>query len=116
METVKYETCPKCSSADVKNNIYLKDRNTIMVYVECAKCGCFVARYTVKRYTSNKTYESLLQYLRNERLPGSRRAAKTIEEFSTTVEETFEHIKELRQSKDEKRKVEEIISETENTD
>ncbi|MEA3431759.1 MAG: hypothetical protein U9R01_03640 [candidate division WOR-3 bacterium] len=115
METVKYETCPKCSSVDVKNNVYIKEGEPIRIYVECAKCGSFVARYTVAKYTSDKPYESLLQNLRKERFPGSRATAKMIEEFSTHVSEAFEHVKKLRDAIKEKRKVEEIIVEIEKT-
>ncbi len=115
METVKYETCPRCNSIDVRNNVYIKKGESIRIYVECAKCGGFVARYALTKYTSDKPYESLLQNLRMERFPGSRTVAKTIEEFSTHVSEAFEHVKKLRDTVKEKRKVEEIIVEIEKT-
>ncbi len=115
METVKYETCPKCGSLNVRNNVYINHGEPMKIYVECAKCACFVARYTVSKYTSNKPYESLLQNLRREVFPGSRATAKMIEEFSTPVAEAFEYIKKLRDTVKEKRKVEEIIVEIEKT-
>ncbi|MCK4330371.1 hypothetical protein KAX02_11060 [candidate division WOR-3 bacterium] len=115
METVKFECCPKCDCIHLKNNVYLKKGEPIMIYVECSKCGCFVARYIVSKYTSDKPYESLLKEMRKERLPGSRSAAKLIEEFSQPIAEKFEYIKELRDKIDEKRNVEEIIIDIEKT-
>ncbi|OYD15434.1 hypothetical protein CH333_05740 [candidate division WOR-3 bacterium JGI_Cruoil_03_44_89] len=115
MGTVKFETCSRCGSVDVKNNVYIKRGEPMRIYVECAKCGSFIARYTLTKYTSDKPYESLLKNLRKERFLGSRSAAKIIEEFSVPVSEAFEHIKKLRETLKEKRKVEEIIVELEKT-
>ena len=108
MEKVKRERCPVCGSVKMVNNFVKYEDGTIRVYVECSQCGSFVARYTLKRYTSNKPFESLLNFLRKPTESG-RDVLKNIEAFTKEIEEEYRRIKEKVKEKEEKQKIEEII-------
>jgi len=110
-ETARVERCEKCGSTATKNNLYFLKGEYIKVYVECADCGAFVSRYTLRGYTSNKTYESLLQKLRSSRFNSGKRTLRTIELFGKEVEEQFDHVRKVIRSDEDKRRMEQIIEE-----
>lgn len=112
METAKLENCPVCKGVEHKNNVYIKEGEPVKVYVECANCGSFVARYTLLRYTSDKPYESLLRKLYCLRHSSGRNLLKEIEGFTTESGNEFEKVKLIVKDGREKRKVEEIIDQT----
>lgn len=87
---VKIETCPQCGSKDTQNLVRVEPGCPVKVYVRCAECGTFVARYTLERYASDKTYESLLKTSRRGGcLIASRSRAQELEGFSSKVEAEF---------------------------
>ncbi|MFO7916350.1 MAG: hypothetical protein R6U43_11760 [Candidatus Krumholzibacteriales bacterium] len=110
-ETARIERCEECGSTATRNNLYFLKGEYIKVYIECADCGAFVARYTLRGYTSNKTYESLLQKLRSSRFNSGKQTMRTIELFGREVKEEFDHVREIIKSDEDKRRMEQIIEE-----
>lgn len=105
--SVKIETCPKCGSRNTENLIRVETGRPVRVYIRCPACGAFVARYTLERYTSDKTYESLLRFMREHgHCVASRSRAQELEGFSKTVEKEFTETAEASKSD---LRVEEII-------
>jgi hypothetical protein len=94
----------------MKNNVYFCRGQSIRVYVQCASCGEFVARYTLRGYTSDTMYESLLERLRYTRLTSGRRAMRIIEEFGAEVTDEYGHVLELIRNAEDERRIEEIIA------
>ena len=87
---VKVETCPKCGCKNTENLLRVEKGSPIKVYVKCSECGTFVACYTLERYTSDKTYESLLRLMRKRgHSVHSRFRAKEIDGFSAEIQEQF---------------------------
>lgn len=95
----------------MRNNMYFCKGEKIKVYVECAKCGEYVTRYTLSGYTSNKTYESLLRKLRFQRINSGKRTMETVQTFGKEVEEEYGHVRELIRIDEDSRIIEEIIEE-----
>lgn len=110
-ETARIERCPQCGSTATRNNIYFIKGEYIKVYVECADCGAFVSRYTLRGYTSDKTYESLLRKLRSSRFNSGKRTMRTIELYGKDVAEEYDHVRRMIKKSEDKRKMEEIIEE-----
>lgn len=106
--SVRLEHCPNCGATDCENIFVISAGKPVRVYVRCKKCGSFVARYTLARYTSDKPYESLLSALRSPRCSG-RGLAKELEAFTHEVEEEFQQVLELLRAGEDQRKIEEII-------
>jgi len=111
METAKFETCPKCGCQSMKNIIYVKHGKEPVIYVQCAKCGSFVAGYVLKTYISDKTYETLLEIMHLESCTDSRDFTHKIEAFSKGIEEEYKRDLEIAKTGKEKRKAEKIIGE-----
>lgn len=110
-ETARLEHCEHCGSTQMRNNMYFCKGEKIKVYVECAKCGEYVTRYTLSGYTSNKTYESLLRKLRFQRINSGKRTMETVQTFGKEVEEEYGHVRELIRIDEDSRIIEEIIEE-----
>ena len=108
---VKTETCPKCGSTIHENYVRVATGEPIKVYVVCAKCKSFVARYQLARYTSDKPYEALLDIAHRVRTTDGRRVVRELEAFTKSIEEEFKLTMELAQTQKETRKLEEIIEE-----
>jgi len=113
MKTAKFERCSRCGSSELQNIFYVESGEPPRVYVRCAKCGAFVARYTLSRYTSDQPYESLLRILRRYSLTDSRRSVAEIEAFTRGIEEKFREALRMAEEGGEKRRIEEIIDESE---
>ena len=94
----------------MKNNVYFCEGQSIRVYVQCASCGEFVARYTLRGYTSDTMYESLLERLRYTRLASGRRAMRIVEEFGSEVTDEYRRVLELIRTAEDERRIEEIIA------
>ncbi|HDG68314.1 MAG TPA: hypothetical protein ENG11_04125 [candidate division Zixibacteria bacterium] len=107
---VRLEHCPKCGSTECENIFALFPGKPVQVYVRCKKCGSFVARYTLLRYTSDKPYESLLRTIRCPRSSG-RQMVHELEAFSEEVEADFKKVQEMLEVGEDRRKIEEIIAE-----
>jgi len=110
-ERARVEHCPTCGSVDVKNNLYFCKGQPVRVYVQCSDCGEFVARYALRTYTSNKTYESLLERMRFSKLTSGKRTLRIVEGFGEDIAAEFEHVLELVRTGEDQRRVEDIIAE-----
>ncbi len=102
----------------MKNNVYFCRGQSIRVYIQCASCGEFVARYTLRGYTSDTMYESLLERLRYTRLTSGRRTMRIVEEFGSEVADEYRRALELIRTDEDQRRIEEIIADEfhDNTD
>jgi hypothetical protein len=110
-EGARLEHCPGCGSVDMRNHMYFCKGQPVRVYVQCSGCGEFVARYTLRAYTSNKTYESLLRRMRFAKLTSGKRTLRIVEGFGEDVAAEFQHVKDLVKTSEDQRKVEDIIAE-----
>jgi hypothetical protein len=110
-ECARLEHCPKCGSVETRNNVYFRRGKKVRIYIECSRCGEFVSRYTLSGYTSDKTYESLLEKMRTIRLNSGKRTLDMVEGFGEDVKGEFEHVLELIRTREDERKIEEIIEE-----
>jgi hypothetical protein len=110
-ERARLEHCPECGSTGMRNNVYFCRGQPIKVYVQCASCGEFVARYTLRAYTSNKTYESLLGRLRYTRLTSGKRTLDIVEGFGEDVAKEYSHVRDLVKTQEDRRHIEDIIAE-----
>lgn len=105
---VRAEHCPQCHSVNTENLVRVQTGKPIRVYVRCRDCGTFVARYTLERYTSEKTYQSLLNYLRKHgHSISSRIRALEVEGFSAEVEKEFSETAKAPRSED--KRLDELI-------
>jgi hypothetical protein len=110
-ERARLEHCPECGSTEMKNNVYFCKGQPMRIYVQCSRCGEFVARYTLRGYTSNKTYESLLARMRFTKLTSGKRTLHIVEAFGEDVAKQYRHVTELVKTEQDKRRIEEIITE-----
>lgn len=110
-ESARTEHCPACGSTSTKNNMYFCKGERLRVYIECAECGEFVARYTLSGYTSDKTYESILERLRHTRINSGKRTKRMVEGFGDEIREEYRHVLELIRKDEDERRIEEIIEE-----
>jgi hypothetical protein len=110
-ESARLEHCPKCGAAETRNNVYFRRGKKIRIYIECAKCGEFVSRYTLSGYTSDKSYDSILSRMRTVRLNSGKRTRDMVESFDADVRGEFEHVLELIRTREDERSIEEIIEE-----
>jgi hypothetical protein len=108
-ERARLEHCPECGSVEMRNNLYFCRGRRLRVYVQCAACGGFVARYTLRGYTSNKTYESLLARLRDTRLTSGKRTMHIVESFGENIDEEYKRVIDLVKTNEDQRRIEEII-------
>jgi hypothetical protein len=108
-ERARLEHCPECGSVEMRNNLYFCRGQRLRVYVQCATCGGFVARYTLRGYTSNKTYESLLGRMRDTRLTSGKRTMRIVESFGDSIEEEYGRVLDLVKTAEDQRRIEEII-------
>ncbi len=113
MESSKAECCPRCHGTRMVNLVYVRTGQETRVYVKCADCGSYVARYVLSRYTSDRSYESLLASLRGFAHRSGKRCLEQIEEFGAMVEAEFERVQKLAIENPQKQRVEEMICEAE---
>lgn len=91
------------------NYVYVRTGEAVRVYIRCAECGTFVARYVLARYTSDEPYESLLRSLRELSYASGKRLLREVEEFGTMVAAEFERVQKLAREHPESRRVIELI-------
>ncbi|MEO0085141.1 MAG: hypothetical protein ABIK37_00770 [candidate division WOR-3 bacterium] len=113
MESAKAECCPKCHGTRMTNLVYVRTGQETCVYVKCADCGSYVARYVLARYTSDRCYESLLAGLRGFAHRSGKRCLEQIEEFGAMVAAEFERVQKLALENPHEQRVEEMICEAE---
>lgn len=109
-ERARIEHC-RCGGTLVRNNVYFRKGAPVRVYVQCGECGKFVSRYTLKGYTSDEPYESLLQRLRFTKFTSGKRALRIVEEFTGKIGDEYDHALELIRTQEDARRMEEIIEE-----
>lgn len=110
-ESARLEHCMKCGSTEVKNHVYFCKGQRVRVYMQCARCGEYVARYTLFAYTSDEPYESLLRKMRFAPLVSGKRTFRIVEAFGRDVQNEYEHVRELVRTREDQRRIEEIIEE-----
>jgi len=115
MRTVKAkkETCLKCGATDLENLVRVEVGEPLKVYVRCAKCKTFVARYIVSTYTSDMSYESLLRVLRSSQLScyDCRGSMRELEAFSRQVQQEFQKTERQVEKKLEEQLIVEMLEE-----
>lgn len=109
-ERARLEHCPDCGSTEMRNNVYFCKGQPMRIYVQCAGCGEFVARYTLGGYTSNKTYESLLGRMRFTRLTSGKRTLHIVEGFGEDVATEYGRVLDLVKTQEDRRRIEDIIA------
>ena len=109
METAKAECCPKCNATRVTNLVYVHTGQDTCVYVKCADCGSYVARYTLSRYTSEMNYETIIANLRGFAHRSGKRCLEEIEEFSTMIQAEFERVQKIALERPQDKRVEQMI-------
>jgi hypothetical protein len=112
MKTAKYDHCMKCNSTNMHNIVVIEDGEPIKVFVECADCDSYVCMYVLRRYTSDESYEGLLRILKGQISSDRRGKANEISYFTESVKKQFEDAKKIAKGGKEKRRVEQIIQET----
>ena len=96
VDSVKREACPSCGSHEVVNNHYLRDGHHDRVYVECAKCGAFIARYVLHAYVDPAfSFERFLAKARSEDFISGRNALSEFQVHQQRAKEQFDRVKEL---------------------
>jgi hypothetical protein len=110
-ESARLEHCMACGSTETKNHVYFCKGRRVRVYMQCARCGEYVARYTLFGYTSDEPYESLLRKMRFTRLASGKRTLKMVEAFGDEVGEEYRHVLELVRTREDERRIEQIIEE-----
>jgi hypothetical protein len=112
METVRVEHCLKCGHTEMKNLFHIKPHEDIKVYVQCANCKSYVCRYTLRRYTSEETFESLVKLLakKEHHIVSGREQKSRLEYHTTQVEKEYKKVLEMAEHEDQRR-VEQIIDE-----
>jgi len=108
----KRECCPKCKSYEMHNRVLVRPGEDSAVYVECAACGEFVARYTLKRYTCEDPYRSFLRQMRHQRMSSGALTHKKGQEFADKLWEGWEEAKRLSEAS-EIRHMEDLLEEFE---
>ena len=105
----KRERCAQCDSAEMTNLVIVEPGEDMQVFVECAACNAFVARYTIKFYTCEDPYRSFLRQMRHRRMASGPALAKASANFSEELWSTYEKAKEMITSGEETSDLEDIL-------
>ncbi len=105
----KREHCMKCNGVLMQNLVMVKPGRDTEVFVECATCGSFVARYTLNIYTSEDPYRSYLRLMRKKRSDSGVATRQGSQEFIAEVWEGYREAKELIAQHEEVVHLEEIL-------
>ena len=90
----KLEHCPDCGKTEMKNFVHVTPGKDVEVFVECASCGGFVARYTLKIYTSDKPYESYLRLLHRRPMASGSATKNALSLFKERLMKNYRKVKE----------------------
>ncbi|MFH1682073.1 MAG: hypothetical protein ABIH26_15700 [Candidatus Eisenbacteria bacterium] len=107
----KREHCPRCGHVNMQNLLLVQPGEDVQVFVECATCGEFVARYTLRLYTSHDPYRSFLRMMRQRRLSSGAAALKQSGDFTKALWEEYRTAKERVRVNEETRKLEDLLDE-----
>lgn len=113
MESAKAERCPKCHGTRMNNLVYVRTGQQTFVYVRCADCASYVARYVLSRYTSDADYESMLALVHGFAHRSGKRCLEKIEEFGAMVGAEFERVQRLAAENPGGQRIEQMICEAE---
>ncbi|MFH1729371.1 MAG: hypothetical protein ABIA04_13260 [Pseudomonadota bacterium] len=107
--STKREHCPKCKNTTSTNYVHVEPGKDIEIYVECANCKTFVARYNLKNYVSHDFYKSFLRLLHERRMSSGANTQNLLEEFKKETLETFEMLKKEIQENEETKSLEDLL-------
>ncbi|BAS28708.1 hypothetical protein [Limnochorda pilosa] len=113
-ESTRVERCPACGSETVRNLVHWERGAPLEVYVACAACDSFIARYTVERYTSSESYEGLLRLLGGHVVTSERELMRELAAIDDEVRRRFERVRELAREHEDPRRIEQILYEEAN--
>jgi formate dehydrogenase maturation protein FdhE len=105
----KRERCPACDATSMNNLVHMRPGRSVDVFVECATCGTFVARYTLEAYTCDDPFRSFLRRMRRRRQTSGGAVAKDAAGFKDELREEYETAKRLVAEKEETRFVEDLL-------
>jgi hypothetical protein len=109
----KREHCPQCDSTAMHNYVHVVPGRDAEVFVECIDCGTFVARYTLRAYTSEDPYRSYLRLMRQRDMSSGAATRDAVEQFTTELWEDYQQVKKMVQADEEPRSIEELLDEVE---
>jgi hypothetical protein len=112
----KREHCPDCDAVAMENHVLMRPGRDVAIFVECAACGAFVARYTLKSYTCDDPYRSFLRLMRQRRMASGSLARDTAENFQEELLEEFRLAKEIAAAREETRDLEELMDDLDPTE
>ncbi|MBD3237696.1 MAG: hypothetical protein GF330_13415 [Candidatus Eisenbacteria bacterium] len=113
IERSKREHCPQCDSIQMYNYVHVVPGRDAEVFIECLECGAFVARYTLRAYTSEDPYRSYLRLMRQRHMSSGAATRKAVEQFRTELWNDYRRVKEMVQAAEESRSVEDLLEEIE---
>ena len=105
----KREHCPHCDGTAMHNLVLMRPGQDVDVFVECAACGRFVARYTLKDYTCEDPYRSFLRRMRQRRMASGSQARQTAERFKADLDADYAQARRLANSGEETRDLEVLL-------
>lgn len=105
----KREHCPHCDGTALHNLVLMRPGRDVDVFVECAACGRFVARYTLKDYTCEDPYRSFLRRMRQRRMASGSKARQSAERFQAELEADYAQARRQVRSDEETRDLEELL-------
>ena len=106
----RLEHCPSCESVNMKNYVHIETGKDTEVFVECADCGAFVARYGLKHYTSDDAYASYIRLMHTRRMASGTATSKAIDHFREELLKNYRKVKEEVSTREDPRSIDEIIS------
>jgi hypothetical protein len=112
----KREHCPKCDSVEAHNYVLVRPGEDVDVFVECASCGAFVCRYTLKAYTCDDPYRSYLRQMRNRTMDSGSDALQKEKVFASNLWEDYEAVKALTAGNEETVDVEDLLNDVHGAD
>ena len=105
----KREHCPKCESVKMHNHVLVRPGEDVQVFVECADCGAFVARYTLGAYTCDDPYRSYLRQMRVRAMDSGSDAHKRVEGYAERLWGDYRDAKSITAEKEETVDVEDLL-------
>ena len=105
----KRELCPGCDSANLNNYILVQPGEDAAVFVECAECSTFVARYTLRAYTCEDPYRSHLRLMRSRDMSSGAATKEKGERFAAELWEGYRKAKEITDPKEISHSVEDLL-------
>ncbi len=106
----KREQCPKCRKRAMQNNVVMQPGRDVEIYVECAACGAFVARYTLKMYTGDDPYASYLRLMRKHRMSSGSATHTGFESFRDELQSGLERARAAAMADEETLDLDEILA------